>query len=114
MTPFRPSRSLTAKLAHPPPHWNFRVRYCRSPPVQIPRTPLFTTQGPINMKPTISRSLATKLLLGTATLLLFAPFSVDARTRPQYGGRAIVQLNEPAFELDPASTQLSPEMRNQI
>lgn len=63
------------------------------------------------MKRTFSPSLAIRLILAVITLL---PCAADARTRPQYGGGAVIQLTEPAYELDPTSQQVSPEMRNQV
>lgn len=63
------------------------------------------------MKLMSSRSLASKCLV---IALLVAPFSADARTRPQYGGVAVIELREPVFDLDPASPEMSPEMRNQV
>src|SRR5690348_5243040 len=63
------------------------------------------------MKLMCSRSLAIKcLLLG---LLIAAP-PARARTRPHYGGSIVIELREPAMELDPASAQTSPEIRAQI
>lgn len=63
------------------------------------------------MKLMCSRSLAIKcLLLG----LLVAATPAGARTRPHYGGSIVIELQEPAIELDPASAQTSSEMRAQI
>jgi peptide/nickel transport system substrate-binding protein len=63
------------------------------------------------MKRMSLRSLASNFLVFQ---LLLATLPAQARTRPQYGGTAVVELREAVFELDPISAQSSAEFRNHI
>src|SRR4029079_13847267 len=51
-----------------------------------------------------------------SALLILAVVSLPAaaRTRPRWGGRAVVELRTPSTEVDPRSERISPELREYI
>jgi ABC-type transport system substrate-binding protein len=55
-------------------------------------------------------------LRAISAILILVAVSVpsEARTRPRWGGRAVIELREASAEFDPRSEQTSPELRQQI
>lgn len=64
----------------------------------------------MHMKPMSSTLRAISAIL----ILVAVSVPSEARTRPRWGGRAVIELREASAEFDPRSERTSPELRQQI